>query len=85
MASKPYEPFAKQVVRLNSCSAYAYELGRGHFQLPSYNFVGCCFFHISSASSNIPDGTLVEIDLSAILCAAGNFLGSMLGIVAAVP
>ena len=27
----------------------------------------------------------MEIDLSAILCAAGNFLGSMFGIVAAVP
>ena len=71
------------MVRLNSCSAY--ELGSGHFQLPPYRVCGCCFFHIPSASSNIPDGTLVEIDLSAILCAAGNFLGSMFGIVAAVP
>jgi hypothetical protein len=71
------------VVRLNSCSAY--ELGSGHFQLPPYSVCGCCFFQIPSARSSIPDGTLVEIDLAAILCAAGNFLGSMFGIVAGVP
>ena len=40
---------------------------------------------MASAKGRIPDGTLVDIDLSAILCAAGNFLGSMFGIVAAVP
>ena len=40
---------------------------------------------MASASGKIPDGTLVEIDLSAILYAEGNFFGSMLGIVAAVP
>ena len=40
---------------------------------------------MASASGKMPDGTLVEIDLSAILCAEGNFLGSMFGIVAVVP
>ena len=60
-------------------------LGSGHFQLPPYKVSGCCFFHMASASGKMPEGTLVEIDRSAILCAEGNFRGSMFGIVAAVP
>jgi len=33
----------------------------------------------------MPDGTFVEIDRAAILYAAGNFVLSMLGMVASVP
>jgi hypothetical protein len=39
----------------------------------------------SFVNGRMPDGTLVEIARAAMLYAAGNFVRSMLGIVASVP